>query len=79
MVVSKKYEGSKVICEYDSSNLKGASYDTNTKKLNITFGSGFTYEYDEVPHEEFAALNLSESQGKYFNKNIAKKYNYKKL
>jgi predicted NUDIX family NTP pyrophosphohydrolase len=79
MILSKKYEGSKVICEYNSSNLKLASYDSQTKKLKVTFGSGQVYEYDEVPHEIFAALNLSESQGKYFNQNISKVYKYKKL
>lgn len=79
MVTSKKYEGTKVICEYNSSNLKAASYDTATKKLSITFGSGAIYEYDDVPHETFSGLNLAESNGKYFNRNIAKNFNYKKV
>jgi hypothetical protein len=79
MVTTKKYEGTKVICEYNSSNLKGASYDTSTKKLSVTFGSGAIYEYDDVPHETFSALNLAESQGKYFNQNIAKNFTYKKI
>ncbi len=79
MVTTKKYEGTKVICEYNSSNLKGASYDTTTKKLNVIFGNGTIYEYDDVPHETFAALNLAESQGKYFNQNIAKNFTYKRI
>jgi hypothetical protein len=79
MVKSKNYEGTKVICEYDSSNLKKASYDTLTKKLSVTFNNEVVYEYDDVPHETFSALNLSESQGKYFNQNIAKKFTYKKI
>jgi hypothetical protein len=33
----------------------------------------------DVSHEVFAELNLAESQGKYFNANIAKKYSYKKV
>jgi hypothetical protein len=79
MVISKKYDGTKIICEYNSSNLKSASYDTTTNKLNITFSSGTTYEYDGVPHTVFSEMNLTESQGSFFNKNIAKKYSYKKL
>ncbi len=79
MVKSKKYEGTRVICEYDSSNLKQASYDTLNKKLNVTFNNGAIYEYDEVPHEVFAGLNLAESQGKFFNQNISKNFTYKKI
>jgi hypothetical protein len=37
------------------------------------------YEYDEVPHDIFAELNLAESQGKYFNQKIAKAFTYKKI
>jgi hypothetical protein len=79
MVKSKKYEGTKVICEYDSSNLRQVSYDTTTKKLNVTFNNGAIYEYDDVPHETFAGLNLAESQGKFFNQNISKSFTYKKI
>jgi len=78
-MVKKNYEGSKVICEYDSSNLKSGEYDTVTKKLKITFNNGAVYEYDEVPHETFSEMNISESQGKYFNQNISRKFNYIRL
>lgn len=79
MLKSKQYSGNNIICEYDSANLKLANYDISTKKLIVTFGNGSLYEYDEVPHETFAELNLSESQGKFFNKNIAKIFTYRKL
>jgi hypothetical protein len=79
MVKSKNYNGNKIICEYDSSNLKGAEYDTITKKLKVTFGNDMMYEYDDVSHETFAELNLSESQGKYFNQKIAKNFTYRKI
>ena len=79
MLKSKNYQGSVVVTEYESSNLKSGNYDTNTKKLRITFNTGSTYEYDDVPHDVFAGMNLSESTGKYFNQNIAKKYTYKKI
>jgi hypothetical protein len=79
MRTSKKYQGAQIITEYDSSNIKGAKYDTDTKSLAITFGSGSIYEYANVPHEVFSAFDNAESQGKYFNGNIGKKYSYKKV
>jgi hypothetical protein len=79
MTKSKNYEGTKVICEYESSNLKKGVYDTETKKLTLVFNNEGAYEYDEVPHEVFASLNLAESAGKYFNANIKKNYSYRKL
>lgn len=78
-VTSKKYLGENIVTEYVSSNIKGGKYNINTKKLEITFNNGMIYEYEDVSHEVFTELNLSESQGKYFNANIAKKYIYKKI
>jgi hypothetical protein len=71
--------GTKIICEIESSNLKKTEYDTELKKLVVEFKNGLKYEYDEVPHNIFAQLRLSDSQGKFFNTSIAKTYKYKKL
>ena len=79
MTRSKNYEGTKVICEYDSSNLKKGIYDTETKKLQLTFNNDGVYEYDEIPHDVFAAMNMAESTGKYFNQNIRKSYTFRKI
>lgn len=78
-VKSKEYIGEDIVVKYESSNLKEGRYNRVSKKLKVTFNSGALYEYDDVPHEVFAELNLSDSQGKYFNLNIAKKYTYKKI
>lgn len=78
-VTSKKYLGNEIITEYTSSNIKAGKYNLATKILEVTFNNGMVYQYDEVPHEVFTELNLAESQGKYFNANIAKKYTYKKV
>jgi hypothetical protein len=78
-VTSKQYIGEEIIVSYVSSNIRSGKYNTNTKKLEVTFNNGLIYEYDDVPHEIFAELNLSESQGKYFNKNISKNYTYRKV
>lgn len=78
-VKNTKIEGTKIICEIDSSNLSTTEYDTESKKLVVEFKNGMKYEYDEVPHAVYAQLRLSESQGKFFNTQISKKYSYRKL
>jgi hypothetical protein len=72
-------EGNKIICEITSSNLKRSEYDIENKTLKITFNNEMLYEYEEVPHSIYSQFRLSDSQGKYFNQNIAKKFKYKKL
>jgi hypothetical protein len=71
--------GTKILCEIESSNLKSTEYDTELKKLVVEFKNGIKYEYDEVPHNIYAQFRLSESQGKFFNTQIAKTFKYKKL
>lgn len=71
--------GTKITCEIESSNLKTTVYDTESNKLIVEFKNGFKYEYDEVPHNVFAQFRLSDSQGKFFNTQIAKTFKYKKL
>lgn len=79
MLTSKSYEGSKIICEFNSSNIKKAVYDISDKKLVLTFNHSISYEYSNVPHEVFSDFTLSESQGKYFHSKINKNYEYKKI
>jgi lysyl-tRNA synthetase class 2 len=71
--------GTKIICEIESSNLVKTEYDTETKKMIAEFKNGSLYEYEDVPHSTYAGLRLSESQGKYFNIEISKKFKYKKV
>jgi hypothetical protein len=78
-VKSEKIEGKIILCEFDSTNLKSAKYNTEDESLLVTFGNGGQYEYENVPHKEFVKLRLAESNGKYFNTEISKKYKYKKL
>ena len=78
-IKSEKIIGKKIICEIDSSTVKIAEYDTSTKKLLVTFKGDIQYEYDEVPHDVFTKFRMSESQGSFFNKEIGKKYEYRKI
>ena len=43
-VVNKQYLGENVVVSYESSNIKEGKYNTNTKKLQVTFNNGAIYE-----------------------------------
>ena len=78
-IKSTTIDGTKIVCEIVSSNLIKTTYDSETKKLINEFKNGMKYEYDGIPHNIYAQFRLSDSQGKFFNVNISKKYQYKKL
>ncbi len=78
-IIKEEIKGTHIICEVKSSNIKMADFDTETKKLVVEFNNGLKYEYDEVPLQLFTSFRRAESQGSFFNKNIAKKYKYRKL
>jgi hypothetical protein len=78
-VKSEKIEGKLIICELDSSNLTKTIYDTEGETLTATFKNGSVYQYEKVPHKTFVKFRMAESQGKYFNTEISKKFSYKKL
>ena len=72
-------QGSKIICEIDSTNLVQTEYDTENNKLVVEFKNGAKYEYEDVPHKIYTQLRMAESQGKFFVSEISKKFKYKKL
>lgn len=78
-ITSEKVNGKTILVEIASSNLQSASYNTEDETLQVTFKSGGVYEYYKVPWEKFTKLRLAESQGRFFNLNISKAYEYKKL
>jgi len=51
----------------NSSVLSSASYDDETKTLELTFSSGRSYTYSQVPPEVFENLVSAPSHGRYFN------------
>lgn len=77
-ILSERINGKMIDVDIQSSNLKSASYDTDASALTITFNSGSIYEYEKVPWEVFTKFRMAQSQGNYFNNNIAKSYSYKK-
>lgn len=78
-IKSEKIMGKKILVEMESSNLRSAEYSTDSKELIMEFKNGVKYQYADVPWEIFTKLRMSESQGKFFNKEIARTYEYKKI
>lgn len=78
-ILKEIIEGTKIINEIQSSNIRKTEYDTITKKLIVEFNNGTKYEYDEVPHQLYTQFRMSESQGKFFSTKIAKTFKYKKV
>ena len=78
-ITRETIQGTKIINEIKSSNIKSAEYDTESKKLIVKFNNGFKYEYDEVPHQTYTKFRMADSQGKFFTTDISKKFKYKKL
>lgn len=78
-ITKEEIKGTKIINEIKSSNIKKTEYDTESKKLVVEFNNSLRYEYDDVPHQVYTKFRKSESQGKFFTTDIAKKFKYKKL
>ncbi len=77
-IISEKIDGKIIEVSIQSSNLKNATYNTESEDLTITFNNGSIYVYNKVPWVKFTKFRMSESQGKYFNENIAKSHKYQK-
>jgi len=78
-IIKEEINGTKIINEIQSSNLKKTEYDTETKKMLVEFNNGAKYEYSEVPHQLYTQFRMSDSQGKFFNTKISKTYKYRKI
>jgi len=57
-----------------SSNLTHVGYDSATRELAVTFTSGKTYRYADVPDEVVARFMEAESKGSFFARNIKGKF-----
>ena len=78
-IISEKINGKQIDITIQSSNITSASYNTENEDLTITFNTGGIYQYNKVPWTKFTKFRLAESQGKFFNENIAKAHNYTKV
>jgi hypothetical protein len=78
-IKKEEIKGTKILNEIDSSNIVRTEYDTETRKMIAEFKNGSKYEYEDVPHNIYTRFRMAESQGKYFNVEISKKFKYKRV
>ena len=78
-IKTEKIDGTKILNEYVSSNILSSVYDREDKTLKVTFKGGRSCVYDKVPFQVFTKMRISESQGKFFNREISKKYRYREI
>jgi hypothetical protein len=65
--------------EIDSSAIAAAGYDAEQEILRLTYRGGDTYDYFDVPAEEFVEFMNAASRGIYANKVIKPNYEYRKV
>lgn len=63
----------------ESSTLKNISYDIADRELFVEFKRGAVYKYKNVESIDVIGILFTESSGSYFNKYIAKSYEYEKV
>jgi hypothetical protein len=78
-VKKEKINGKMIEVSIKSTSLRAASYDTLKENLRVSFINGNIYEYKNVPSTMFTKFRLAKSQGKFFNQNISKGYNFRKV
>lgn len=78
-IIREQIDGTKIINEIQSSNIRKTEFDTESKELVVEFNNGLRYLYENVPHQIYTQFRMSESQGKFFSSKIAKNYKYKKI
>ena len=57
-----------------SSAISAIGYDSQTRKMKITFTQGHTYDFCSVPASVFEGLKQSSSKGTYYNDQIKGRY-----
>ena len=57
-----------------SSNIRALAYSEATKHLQVTFHSGDTYDYLDVPPAAYRAFNEAKSKGKFLSEAIRPRF-----
>ena len=60
----------------ESSMIYAVGYDPETQTLTAVFNNSGTYEYYDVPPEEYEGLMAADSKGSYMRNNIIDMYDY---
>jgi hypothetical protein len=78
-ILSERIEGTSISVDIKSTNIRSASYNTESKLLTVVFNNGSIYEYADVSWELFTKFRMSDSQGAFLNAKIKNAHAYKKV
>jgi hypothetical protein len=78
-ILSERIEGTNISVDIKSTNIRSASYNTESKLLTVVFNNGSIYEYSDVSWELFTKFRMSDSQGAFLNAKIKNTHAYKKV
>ena len=62
-----------------SSNIGSVSYDPDSQKLSVTFVSGDTYDYFNVPQSIYSGFTAAGSAGQFFYRQVRDRYAYEQV
>jgi hypothetical protein len=62
----RQHDGVQLMPDVRSSMIARVEHDASTRELSITFTSGKTYIYYDVPRKTYSELLAADSKGSYF-------------
>jgi predicted RNase H-like HicB family nuclease len=62
-----------------STAVKAVSYEPHKRELFVTFVSGRTYVYDNVPPEVFEEFKTANAKGAFLNREISDRYSFREF
>ena len=72
MILKRIEKDNQIKALYDSTNVLGSVYNTESSDLDLIFKSGQKYRYKGVSKADYMRLEIAESQGQVFNTHIKK-------
>lgn len=66
--------GSRLLPYFNSSAIKRAEYNAETRRMTLWFPEGKPYDYCGVPQSVWDGLVRASSKGRYFNQHIDGRY-----
>jgi hypothetical protein len=78
-IISERIEGKLITVDIRSSNIKSATYNTETELLSVVFNNGSIYQYEKVTWELFTKFRMADSQGAFLNAKIKNTHTFKKV
>lgn len=62
-----------------SSTISTVGYDPDKQQLHVTYNTGGTYVYHDIPPETHQAMMMSSSKGKFLHTNVKGRHRHTKL